>query len=231
MADPDASWPKTLYKMLQEADPNIVCWSADGTTFYIRSKIEFEKPGGVLQKYFPGCTTGYAAFSRTCCNYFMLAIPSRYCPLPTLGHRHQFGIFHRDHPERLKYVYTKNQLKNIKNREMHEACLYSFEEDLDDDKTEPNPEPVIITHKPKLRPPKPIIKKNINIKYVGKKPNYVYQKPSSRSRFVALIAMLSRYHYIDDESIRSLKVTMNDWLKMQPEYTTVNTETNINIEK
>lgn len=103
-------WPFQLYRMINEGDPNVIRWNGRGDGFIISSKIEFEKPGGVLSKFFPSAKSGYAAFSRSCCNYFFKSVSSRERHLPELEHRHH--IFGRDiAAERLLEVYNKNQVR------------------------------------------------------------------------------------------------------------------------
>jgi hypothetical protein len=229
------SWPEALYRMLRDGDPNIVSYSEDGKGFYIRSKKEFEKPGGVLEQFFPGAGSGYSAFSRSCSNYFMASIPAKDCPLPMLGHYHKFGIFHRDHPERLKYVFNKNQLKDNKNFSNHMACMYSIklnqeapapdldtlidasdalsDEQVDALSDEQVDAPAVDEPKYKFR-----IKKYKETVKKYKKKTIKYKDPTNRNHFVAMIAMISTPKYIDDDSIKSLKIVMNNWLMTQPEY-------------
>ncbi len=102
-------WPLTLYRMISQGDKNVIRWNDRGDGFVISSKADFERPGGVLSKFFPGAKSGYAAFSRSCCNYFFRSVSARDRRLPELEHTHH--IFSRGiDQDGLLAVSNKNQV-------------------------------------------------------------------------------------------------------------------------
>ena len=102
-------WPVILFRMIRDGDQSVIRWNDRGDGFIISSKADFESPGGVLWKFFPGAKSGYAAFSRSCCNYFFRSVSARDRRLPELEHTHHFfsrGMSHAN----LLTVYNKNQV-------------------------------------------------------------------------------------------------------------------------
>jgi hypothetical protein len=91
--------------MITDSDKAIISWTEKGDGFIIHSVSEFQKPGGILNKYFPGAKD-YNSFERSCSNYFMKT-KSIVSPIIRI---HKYGIFHRDHPERLNLVFNKESL-------------------------------------------------------------------------------------------------------------------------
>jgi hypothetical protein len=111
-------WPKTLYELITNGDKSIISWTENGDGFIIHSVNEFQKPDGILFKYFPG-VKDYNSFARSCSNYFM---KTKSFTSPIIR-KHKYGIFHRDHPERLNLVFNKESLLKEANMILHQKTL------------------------------------------------------------------------------------------------------------
>ena len=90
-------WITVLYNMVNDGDKNktdkVIKWVPNGSGFTISSKSDFEKPGGILHKFYPQLSQGYTSFTRSLYNYnFYIGKTSD----NKLIIKHRNNLFHRD---------------------------------------------------------------------------------------------------------------------------------------
>jgi len=90
-------WITVLYNMVNDGDKNkidnVIKWVPNGTGFTISSRDDFEKPGGILHKFYPQLSQGYTSFTRSLYNYnFYIGKTSD----NKLIIKHRNNLFHRD---------------------------------------------------------------------------------------------------------------------------------------
>jgi hypothetical protein len=215
------TWPEIAWDMITNGDQNVIKWIGDGSNFLITSKIEFEKPGGVLEKYFGVLKGGYDSFSRSCLNHNIFTVERK---LPELERSHAFKLFHRDHPEKLKYIFNREALQKYPEKLiLYKSIIASSKPD--DKNLNFLVDASISIPKIEIKPDDKKLNFLVDASFSIPKPE-IKLKCSNKIKYinsyVKSIKILSVSTSKDNKLISDLKIYLREWLEKQSKSDEVN---------